>query len=339
MKKPISGKSFILALILGGILTGIFLRHNKTTWALIRTPIVNLTEKRSARWSSDFKEVKIKSIQNYPDQKAYFRPSSSAEAQPLVVSLHQWSGRYYSPDPLSLLCQAKDINYIHPDFRGTDPSLQNSMIEPMMDDLEDAIAYAINHGKVDTSNIYMIGMSGGGYATLCAFMRSPVNIKKFSAWVPVTDLLAWHDELFIRGLKYKDQNLELNDGEVQKINKQEYRDRSPMYWNTPVDKLQETKVTIYAGIYDGILGSIPISHSINFYNKLLSDLGVEDSSGYVSDMEKLRLLETRKPLKKIGVIGEREICLLKQHNQLKLVIFTGGHELLASQALDELLVQ
>lgn len=70
---------------------------------------------------------------------------------------------------------------------------------------------------------------------------------------------------------------------------------------------------------------------------MLSDLSVNDKSEYVSDEEKLKLLEFRKPLGEYDSIAGRKICLLKEYNNIKLVIFEGNHEMLSEFAFDELL--
>ena len=75
---------------------------------------------------------------------------------------------------------------------------------------------------------------------------------------------------------------------------------------------------------------------INFYNKILSDLGVRDSTKYVSDAEKLKLLEFRKPLGDFGQISGREVILIKETNNIKLTLFEGGHEILTKYAFEEL---
>jgi hypothetical protein len=79
--------------------------------------------------------------------------------------------------------------------------------------------------------------------------------------------------------------------------------KSPIYWKTPVEKLNTSELQIYAGVYDGIQGSVPITHSINFYNKVLKDKLVIDSTLYVSDSEKLSLLEYRKALDDFGTVN------------------------------------
>ena len=64
----------------------------------------------------------------------------------------------------------------------------------VISDIDAAIDFALENANVDTSRIYVIGMSGGGYATLAIFMKSKHRIKKFSSWVPLVDLIQWYDE-------------------------------------------------------------------------------------------------------------------------------------------------
>ena len=47
--------------------------------------------------------------------------------------------------------------------------------------------------------------------------------------------------------------------------------RSPFYMHTPVEKRKNSKLYIYAGIHDGYEGSVPISQSLAFYNKVVAD--------------------------------------------------------------------
>ena len=121
------------------------------------------------------------------------------------------------------------------------------------------------------------------------------------------------------------------------LNINKAREKSPLYWKTPVEKTHHSQLYIYAGAYDGIQGTVPITHSINFYNKLLTDLSVSDSNKYVSVNEKLYLLENRSALEEYGMIAGREIFLQKEYNNLKLVIFEGNHEMLTEYAFEELL--
>jgi hypothetical protein len=70
---------------------------------------------------------------------------------------------------------------------------------------------------------------------------------------------------------------------------------------------------------------------------VLADLGVTDSSAYVTETEKLALLEDRKPLDDFGSIGGRKVALVKEYGNIKLTLFLGGHEMLRKFAFRELI--
>ncbi len=331
--------TFILILIFG-IAIGIFLRQNKTTWSLIKKTFVEtyieFDDTRQIKWDKEFEIVEIKSSKDNSLQKSYFYKSKSNEPKPLIVSLHSWSGDYSQNDGLAEICKQKDLNYIHPDFRGANKTANACCSEFALTDIDDAITYAIKNSNVDTTKIYVIGASGGGYATLSTFMKSKHKIKKFSAWASITDLIAWYNESRIRKSKYAENILDCTDSK-NGLNIENAKQKSPLYWISPTEKLQNSKLFIYAGIYDGIQGSVPITHSINFYNKLLSNMKVSDNLNYVSITEKFNLLEKREPLGEFGNIADRKICLKKEFGNVRLIIFEGNHEMLTEFALNELL--
>lgn len=293
-------------------------------------------EKPSYKWDSAFSIVKIPSSIDTAIQKAYYYQSKAAQPQPLVVSLHTWSNDYTQADTISVLSLAADVNYIHPNFRGPNWTAQACCSELVISDIDDAIDFAIAKGNVDTSNIYVIGWSGGGYATLGVFMKSRHRIKQFSSWVPISDLIAWYEETKIRKMPYYENILGCIDTTFFDTNN--IKARSPYYWETPLEKLKTTKLDIYAGVYDGVEGNgpVPITQSIKFYNKLLKDMGETDLSRYVSDEERLHLLEYRTPCADYGKIGNRTICLKKNSGTISLTIFTGLHEILGIPAFETL---
>ena len=73
-------------------------------------------------WPPGFAEVEIKSSADASMQKAIFHPSATADAQPLIVSLHTWRGDYLQKDPLADEILLRGWNYIHPNFRGSNTS-------------------------------------------------------------------------------------------------------------------------------------------------------------------------------------------------------------------------
>ncbi|SDS64275.1 sugar-binding domain-containing protein [Gramella sp. MAR_2010_147] len=297
---------------------------------------VKYDDTRKTDWDKDFKRVEIQSSADNNIQNAYFLKSTSKKAQPLIVSLHTWSGDYSQRDEIAEISMQKNVNYIHPDFRGQNIQVNACASELALSDIDDAITYAIKNSNVDTSKIFVVGVSGGGYATLSTFMKSRYDIKKFSAWASITDLVAWYKESKIKRNKYA-QNILDCTGSEEVLNIENAKQKSPLYWDTPTKKLKNSELVIYAGVYDGIQGSVPITQSINFYNKLLTDMSVSNKSKYVSDNEKLHLLEKRSSLGDFGEIGGREIFLKKSFRNVSLIIFEGNHEMLPEFAVNDLL--
>ncbi|MCD4770481.1 MAG: hypothetical protein K8R35_09980, partial [Bacteroidales bacterium] len=184
-KRPFNLTIYILVLF-SGIIIGLFLRQNRSTQDIFKKPsiesYVKSEDTRSVEWSKDFEIVEIKSKLDDNIQKAYFYKSKSDKLRPLLISLHTWSGNYNQIDELAELCKSKDLNYIHPDFRGANITKNACCSELAINDIDESITYAIENSNSDTTEIFVIGVSGGGYATLGAFMKSEHNIKKFSAW-------------------------------------------------------------------------------------------------------------------------------------------------------------
>jgi esterase/lipase len=322
-------KSLILILVLI-LISGLSFSQNK------QESVIKFDDTRKADWSSDFRLAEIKSTMDGTIQKAWFFKTSSEKPEPLIVSLHTWSGNYTQVDELAGMCLQKNINYIHPDFRGENWTENACCSELALNDIDDAISFAIKNANVDKTKIYVIGVSGGGYATLSTFMKSKHNIAKFSAWASISDLIAWYNESKIRGADYATHILKCTSSGSE-LNEEIAKQKSPLFWETPVKKQAKAKLFIYAGIYDGIQGSVPITHSINFYNKVLTDMNVRDTSRYVTPYEKLKLLEFRKPLGDFGTIGGRKICLKKESGNIRLTIFEGNHEMLTEYAFNELI--
>ena len=120
-------------------------------------------------WSEEFDVVEIASHSDGYVHKAYFYPSKSKTPKPLVVSLHTWSGDYRQSDPIANLSLAKDLNYIHPDFRGANRTKDACCSCLALQDIDEAITYAIENGNVDKDKIYVIGESGGGLCHIKLF--------------------------------------------------------------------------------------------------------------------------------------------------------------------------
>ncbi|NND31271.1 MAG: prolyl oligopeptidase family serine peptidase [Saprospiraceae bacterium] len=286
----------------------------------------------SPSWDPVFQVVEISSSLDGEMQKAYYRRAEGVEEMPLLVSLHSWSGDYTQFDSLSLHSLSKNWNYIHPDFRGPNNRYEACGSRQAISDIDDAIQFAIDQGKVDLDNIHVIGSSGGGHATLLTFMKSRHNIKSFSAWVPISNLTDWYFESLGRQQKYAAEILLSTRSKPDSLNHGELNRRSPIFLETQWEQRKNSWLNIYAGIHDGYEGSVPVSHSLEFYNKVVSDLGgaSEDlvSTKIILDLVKMRTY----PEKTNQMIGDREIIFQKQFENISLILFDGGHEMLVGPA-------
>lgn len=288
----------------------------------------------TGKWSNEFEEVQMPSSLDNGLQGAILYKAKSDTPRPLIVSLHTWSGDYKQADPLARLMVEYDYNYIHPDFRGPNYTPHACGSEFVIADLEDAIAYAIKNMKADPNEVHIVGTSGGGYATLLAYMNVKYPVKSFSAWVPLSNLESWYWESVGRKQHYKDHILKATSS-ISELNLIEARKRSPYFQEYPADLRKDAKLYIYAGIHDGYTGSVPITQSLDMYNKIAREAFSAYGDELVSDKDKLELVVKRCfPSKDFCLnIGDRKVHYFKKKENVSLSIFEGGHEQIVDQVI------
>jgi len=291
------------------------------------TPPINFLKKDSIKSSIDG------TVQNF-----YYSKSATTKPQPLVVQLHSWSFPADSLKTIGLDIEAskKNYNYIFPNFRGVNNHPKACCSEFVISDIDEAIDWALKNMNVDKKRIYIIGYSGGGYATLAMYMKSRHNIRSFSAWASISDIVAWYGESLARKNKYAGEILKcLGTDALDTIKAKE---RSPLFWTTPIKKRKKSSLQIFAGIHDGYGYDrpVPISQSVNFYNKILSDFGERDTSKYANTEDLKLMLKTQSFLDKNTnmLIGDKVINYRRQSKNIMLTIFEGGHDILSKQALE-----
>ena len=291
------------------------------------------------RWNSEFRQVDITSTADGKIQKAFLYASKSQKPKPLIVSLHTWSGDYTQEDPLAPEVLARDWNYIHPDFRGANKTPESMGSQLVIADIEDAIQFALKHTQADPQDVHIIGVSGGGFAALAAYMNIKYPVKSFSAWAPISDLVAWYWESVGRKQKYATDIISALSTDTV-LNTNEALRRSPLMQKFPQELRKDARLLIYEGIHDGYTGSVPITHSINMYNRLLGEIKYHVSrldeimkkansdQDLVSESEIINLLTKRinpESDKKNALFG-RSVYLFRNVENIQLTIFEGSHE-------------
>lgn len=295
----------------------------------------------TAPWDDAFTLVDIPSKAEGGPQKAYLYKAREA-GRPLIVSLHTWSGDYRQADPLADEARKRDYNYIHPDFQGPNTRPEAAGSERVVTNLQEAIEYAVKATGANPQEVHVIGVSGGGMAALLAYMNVTCPVKSFSAWAPIADLEAWYWESLARGTKYAEHIRRATASTATTFNAAEARRRSPLYGVIPRKQRRTSHLYIYEGVHDGYTGSVPVTHAINMYNRVVGDwkYGVSEPAAanrraavhadMVSEDEIIRLLTLRgEPKAASGrTLGDRRIHLEREAANTHLVIFEGTHEML-----------
>ncbi len=295
------------------------------------------TEKNN--WLEGFNKVEIKSSIDGAGQEAFIHISSGKSPKPLIVSLHTWSSDFTQTDPLTKKIIEEDWNYIHPNFRGPNKTPKACGSKFVVSDIDDAISYMLKNANVDTANIHVIGVSGGGFATMLAYMKSGHHIKTFSAWAGISNLVNWYYESLGRNNKYANDIALATSGKTPEINIEEAVTRSPFFMDTPVKQRINSKLFLYCGIHDGYTGSVPISQTIDFYNKVVADFDKEDSNSKVpAETRETMLRQQNLPGTKIArKLGDRNIIYQNSfQNKLFLTVFEGSHEMIVDDALNHI---
>ncbi|HBR99120.1 MAG TPA: peptidase [Gammaproteobacteria bacterium] len=310
--------------------TGFFVgRDASTLLPSLSLQLYQWDSEASDTWPSPFVRVEI-SRADKTTQPAYYLSAPQGDPKPLVVSLHTWSGDYTQHDPLAPLIQQAGWNYIHPNAQGPNNTPNACLSDRVIHDIDDAIQFALDQGHVDAKNIFVVGASGGGYTALGAYLRSRHTVRAYLAWVPISNLLAWFHQAPYHNEQYANDILACTDSRNGTLNEDEAKRRSPLYWPLP-DKLPQ-RIELYAGIDDGHTGAVPISHTINFYNRIAGALGHDQNRVTEAAATQLLTRAIDRTLT-VGVLGDRGVFYQQDTGPVSLSIFDGGHELLPAYSV------
>jgi pimeloyl-ACP methyl ester carboxylesterase len=283
-----------------------------------KSPIWDTSKRQS--WPEGFTQTEIKSTHDGTLQSAYQYSSDGDELRPLLVSLHTWGGDFLQHDPLAEFVKSLNWNYIRPNFRGPNRTPESCASPSALADIDDAISWCIEHQNVDPDRVFVVGVSGGGHVACAHFLNARHPVKGTYAWVPITDIYAWYHQGRSRGNKYPDDILQVLD--VPAIDKGKASDRSPLFM---IDHSSQSGLHIFAGIHDGYSGSVPIDHSLLFWNRLCRDRGMESDS--IDSTEMVRLL-SKSAARTGDFLGDRAVYLSRENSIGSITIFEGGHEML-----------
>ncbi len=308
----------------------------KTFYQLAASPVMKMS--KEAAWKTavpQIKHVLIKSTVDGTRQPALFYDSGSKDKKPLLLALHSWSADYqhqYSI-PFGIWAVKNDWVFIHPDYRGAFTNKSATASEPAIQDILDALTYAISHARVDSDRIYITGFSGGAMVTLIMVGRYPQLWAGAAAWVPVYDLAKWYQELRKSGYNYtvhirnscggpplegSESFLECRRRSASSYLSNAYGKRVPVY--------------IAAGINDNFVNP---SHSIMAFN----DLAEKEERITESDMSYIdkfrRIPDNLAASFHDSLFADVRLPLLfeRKSNSVILKIFDGKHDIIFNAGL------
>ena len=272
------------------------------------------------------KEIKHRSSADQSEQPAVFYAPESKTPVPLVIALHTWSGDYQQKyhKAVEQWCIRNGWAYIHPDFRGPNNRPEATGSEFVVADIVSAVEYAKKTTNIDTSAIYLVGTSGGGYTALVMAGHHPERWAGVSAWVPISDLAAWHAEG--KHVEALEKSCGGAPGDTPAVDA-EYAKRSPI---TYLKNAGGTTLHISAGIRDSI---VPISHSLHAFNEVAA------AKDRISEEDIRFFVEKRKVPPKLQAdlsdptYGKKRPLFRRESGNAPVTIFDGGHELVAPAAM------
>ena len=156
------------------------------------------------------------------------------------------------------ICEKYDFNLLLPEFRGA--NLDSNPIchqacgsDLAKQDIKDAIDYLVENDMIDTDNIFLLGLSGGGHMALLMAGMCPEYFKAIGAYVPITDLVKWAEE----NPRYGGHILACCG------NRDEMCKRSPI---TYIDTIAKSNLKIFHGKHDPC---VPFTHSTTLFNAIM----------------------------------------------------------------------
>lgn len=295
---------------------------------------IDVTNVGPRTWPEQVRKIEYPSNADKSMQPALYYDSGSAKKKPLLVGLHTWSSTYRQSMsvPYAKWCMQKDWVFIHPNFRGpnTKPSATGSAL--VVEDILSAVEYAKSHANVDTNRIYLIGISGGGYASLLMAGKAPHVWAAVSAWVPIADLEKWYYQSLERKNRYADHIVAScggKPGESAAVS-QEYFDRSPINF---LQNARDVKMDINAGIHDGYTGSVPVSQTLRAFNVLADEKDRLSKDQIQYFVEKQEVPPSLKDVFFDRYYGEKKVLFRRESHNARVTIFEGGHEGIPNAAL------
>lgn len=290
-------------------------------------------------WPAAVTEIRVTSSKDASAQPSLWYAPASREPVPLLIGLHTWSGDYKQTTdtygaPYADWCIRNGWAFLAPNFRGPNRRPEATGSDLAVQDVIDALGAAQSRARIDPSRVFLVGTSGGGHLALLLAGRHPELWAGVSAWVPITDLAAWHADTKKKGLRYR-LDIEASCGGPPGTNARvdrEYRHRSPL--THLAGARGRLPIDINAGIRDGHDGSVPIRHSIQAFNLLAKEEDRLSKAATDYLVTEATVPESLAKHYAPRLENARRVLFRRESNGARLTLFEGGHEIITKTALE-----
>jgi dipeptidyl aminopeptidase/acylaminoacyl peptidase len=219
----------------------------------------------------DIEDISITATADDSEQPALWLAPGGEGEKPLLVILHSSSSEYqqHAGIPYAMFADENGWAVIAPQFRGVNDDPESTGSDLAVQDVVDAIDYAVSQDGVDADRVFAVGYSGGGTMSLLLAGRHPDKVTAVAAWGPPYDLIDFYVESLNAGLGYASDiqaacgGDPTDDGEAE----EDCLHRSPA---THLDVAREEGVPVFIaqGIHDSILSP---AHGAGAFNQLAAE--------------------------------------------------------------------
>jgi dipeptidyl aminopeptidase/acylaminoacyl peptidase len=276
-------------------------------------------------------DIKYLSFADSTKQPMLFYAPKTSEKVPLLVVLHAWSMNYKrtAGAAYARFCIKNNWALCVPNFRGPNRNPDACGSELVVGDIVNAVEYAKTHASIDSKRIYLVGVSGGGYASLLMAGRRPDIWAGVSAWVPIYDLKDWHSNRKAKKSRYYKEIEKVcggAPGTSPEVDEQ-YKRRSASTW---LPNARNVAIEISGGIHDT---TIPVSHTLRAFNALAKP---EDriSQQDIEYIDKEKKLPGHMKMKIKDRYYRNKALFRRKSNNVRVTIFNGGHQIFRNAALN-----